>query len=85
MLCADWTGLQTAVARIQTSALFSTAPLSRVPLDGIAMAKVLKPVNGRKPDPKMSSKGGRRLSVERIYQKKTPREHVLLRPDTYGA
>lgn len=25
----------------------------------------------------------RRLSVERIYQKKTQLEHILLRPDTY--
>ena len=27
--------------------------------------------------------GNKRLSVERIYQKKTPLEHILLRPDTY--
>ena len=27
--------------------------------------------------------GKKRLSVERIYQKKTPLEHILLRPDTY--
>ena len=26
---------------------------------------------------------GKRLSVERIYQKKTQLEHILLRPDTY--
>ena len=26
---------------------------------------------------------GNRLSVERIYQKKTQLEHILLRPDTY--
>ena len=32
---------------------------------------------------KMSSEGNKRLSVERIYQKKTQREHILLRPDTY--
>lgn len=25
----------------------------------------------------------RKLSVERIYQKKSPLEHILLRPDTY--
>ena len=35
----------------------------------------------------MSGDGGgggkKRLSVERIYQKKTPLEHILLRPDTY--
>ena len=29
------------------------------------------------------SKGGKRLSVERIYQKKSQLEHILLRPDTY--
>jgi len=28
-------------------------------------------------------KGDKRLSVERIYQKKTQLEHILLRPDTY--
>ena len=27
--------------------------------------------------------GRKRLSVERIYQKKTQLEHILLRPDTY--
>jgi len=27
--------------------------------------------------------GKKRLSVERIYQRKTQLEHVLLRPDTY--
>ena len=31
----------------------------------------------------MSGEGNKRLSVERIYQKKTQREHILLRPDTY--
>ena len=31
----------------------------------------------------MSSEGNKRLSVERIYQKKTQREHILLRPDPY--
>lgn len=30
-----------------------------------------------------SSKANKRLSVERIYQKKTQLEHILLRPDTY--
>ena len=30
-----------------------------------------------------SKKGGR--TVEQIYQKKTQLEHILLRPDTYGA
>merc|ERR1712156_47311 len=29
------------------------------------------------------SKGGKRLSVERIYQKKSQLEHISLRPDTY--
>jgi DNA topoisomerase-2 len=33
------------------------------------------------PHPK--AKGAKRLSVERIYQKKTQLEHILLRPDTY--
>ena len=28
-------------------------------------------------------KNTKRLSVERIYQKKTQLEHILLRPDTY--
>ncbi|KAM4549593.1 DNA topoisomerase 2-beta [Fundulus diaphanus] len=28
-------------------------------------------------------KAGSKLSVERVYQKKTPLEHILLRPDTY--
>ena len=27
--------------------------------------------------------GDKRLSVERIYQKKSQLEHILLRPDTY--
>lgn len=26
---------------------------------------------------------GKKLSIERIYQKKTQLEHILLRPDTY--
>ena len=29
------------------------------------------------------AKNKKRLSVERIYQKKTQLEHILLRPDTY--
>ena len=28
-------------------------------------------------------KASKKLSVERIYQKKTQLEHILLRPDTY--
>lgn len=35
-----------------------------------------KPLQKTKKDPK-------RLSVERIYQKKTQLEHILLRPDSY--
>ena len=27
--------------------------------------------------------GNKRMSIERIYQKKTQLEHILLRPDTY--
>ena len=36
-------------------------------------------------DKAAAKKGGgkKRLSVERIYQKKTQLEHILLRPDTY--
>ena len=34
------------------------------------------------PDRKVD-KSEKRLSVERIYQKKTQLEHILLRPDTY--
>lgn len=29
------------------------------------------------------AKKGSKLSVERVYQKKTQLEHILLRPDTY--
>ena len=29
------------------------------------------------------TEGRKRLSVERIYQRKTQLEHILLRPDTY--
>lgn len=35
-----------------------------------------KPLEKTKKDPK-------RLSIERIYQKKTQLEHILLRPDSY--
>ena len=34
-------------------------------------------------DAKSSKAADKRLSVERIYQKKTQLEHILLRPDTY--
>lgn len=37
---------------------------------------VNKPLEKNNKDPK-------RLSVERIYQKKTQLEHILLRPDSY--
>ena len=30
-----------------------------------------------------AKQNGKRLSIERIYQKKTQLEHILLRPDTY--
>lgn len=43
--------------------------------------------NGRGDAGKMEGgkkdKGGSKLSVERVYQKKTQLEHILLRPDTY--
>lgn len=32
---------------------------------------------------KKNEDGKKRLSIERIYQKKTQLEHILLRPDTY--
>ena len=33
--------------------------------------------------PQDKKKADKRLSVERIYQKKSQLEHILLRPDTY--
>lgn len=41
--------------------------------------------NGRGDAGKMegAKKAGSKLSVERVYQKKTQLEHILLRPDTY--
>ena len=39
----------------------------------------IAPGNGGSP----KKKSKKRLSVERIYQKKTQLEHILLRPDTY--
>lgn len=44
-----------------------------------------KPTNGNK-KPKQQQQNGKqkkRPSIERIYQKKTQLEHILLRPDTY--
>ncbi|XP_054850787.1 DNA topoisomerase 2-alpha isoform X2 [Eublepharis macularius] len=43
----------------------------------------LKPVDGNPNVDKIKNKNAKRLSVERIYQKKTQLEHILLRPDTY--
>ncbi|KAL8175960.1 UNVERIFIED_CONTAM: DNA topoisomerase 2-alpha [Gekko kuhli] len=43
----------------------------------------LKPVDGNSKGDKIKNKDAKRLSVERIYQKKTQLEHILLRPDTY--
>ncbi|XP_048373164.1 DNA topoisomerase 2-alpha [Sphaerodactylus townsendi] len=43
----------------------------------------LKPVDGNSKGDKIKNKDPKRLSVERIYQKKTQLEHILLRPDTY--
>lgn len=31
----------------------------------------------------VAKQNGKKLSIERIYQKKTQLEHILLRPDTY--
>ncbi len=39
--------------------------------------------NGEPKDKQKTSKTDKRLSVERIYQKKSQLEHILLRPDTY--
>ena len=38
--------------------------------------------NGMDPPKKGADKKDKRMSVERIYQKKTQLEHILLRPDT---
>ncbi|XP_061597159.1 DNA topoisomerase 2-beta [Cololabis saira] len=47
----------------------------------------MEATNGRSDVGKMEGgkkeKAGSKLSVERVYQKKTPLEHILLRPDTY--
>ncbi|KAM4539532.1 DNA topoisomerase 2-beta isoform 2-T2 [Odontesthes bonariensis] len=47
----------------------------------------MEAANGRGDIAKMEGnkkdKAGSKLSVERVYQKKTPLEHILLRPDTY--
>uniref|UniRef100_A0A3B3UNK1 DNA topoisomerase 2 n=1 Tax=Poecilia latipinna TaxID=48699 RepID=A0A3B3UNK1_9TELE len=47
----------------------------------------MEAANGRgdigKIDGGKKDKAGSKLSVERVYQKKTPLEHILLRPDTY--
>ncbi|PIK46781.1 putative DNA topoisomerase 2-alpha [Apostichopus japonicus] len=42
-----------------------------------------KPSKDGKKSSSKDGKKGKRLSVERIYQKKTQLEHILLRPDTY--
>ena len=39
--------------------------------------------NGMDPPKKGGDKKDKKMSVERIYQKKTQLEHILLRPDTY--
>ena len=39
--------------------------------------------NGHSGDAPEGKKKDKRLSVERIYQKKSQLEHILLRPDTY--
>ena len=40
-------------------------------------------MNGDSEDDGGKKPNNKRLSVERIYQKKTQLEHILLRPDTY--
>lgn len=40
--------------------------------------------NAAKKDPENLNKNdSKKMSVERVYQKKTQLEHILLRPDTY--
>ncbi|XP_066443442.1 DNA topoisomerase 2-alpha [Eleutherodactylus coqui] len=43
----------------------------------------LRPIFENKATEKVKKGDNKRLSVERIYQKKTQLEHILLRPDTY--
>uniref|UniRef100_A0A8C7U109 DNA topoisomerase 2 n=1 Tax=Oncorhynchus mykiss TaxID=8022 RepID=A0A8C7U109_ONCMY len=43
----------------------------------------LNPVSNNQIQTNAKKKGGEKLSVERVYQKKTQLEHILLRPDTY--
>lgn len=38
--------------------------------------------NGKTPSPKKKTPAGK-VAVEKIYQKKSQLEHILLRPDTY--
>ena len=40
-------------------------------------------LTGRRKSTMAEGGGNKRLSVERIYQKKSQLEHILLRPDTY--
>ena len=46
----------------------------------VASKTVMKKASPKKKSPKRSKK-----TVEQMYQKKTQLEHILLRPDTYGA
>jgi len=53
---------------------------SNVPLENLDLPDIENVLS------KASTAGGKtskKLSVERIYQKKTQLEHILLRPDTY--
>ena len=61
------------------------APVPKKSKKGAAAAAPLPafPVDMDKGDAKGSKGADKRLSVERIYQKKTQLEHILLRPDTY--
>ena len=48
-----------------------------------AKDKAGKPKENPKEKTNVKADGNKRLSVERIYQKKSQLEHILLRPDTY--
>jgi len=50
---------------------------SNVPLENLDLPDIDNVLS------KGSGKVSKKLSVERIYQKKTQLEHILLRPDTY--
>ena len=56
-------------------------PILFLPFLSLHIQDIDMNVNGMVPG--KSSKSDKRLSVERIYQKKTQLEHIILRPDSY--